>query len=66
MGDVLPREIRRIRLPGGFMPLGALAATTQPHPFVPDGNTGTSCLACFGWSNDVRHGGRPALAGALP
>jgi hypothetical protein len=52
------REIRIVRLPGGTMPLGALAGADTVHPFVPDGHTGTSCMACFGWSNDVRHTGR--------
>ncbi|MCW2768515.1 MAG: hypothetical protein JWO11_4474 [Nocardioides sp.] len=49
------REIRIVRLPGGNMPLGALAGADTVHPFVPDGHTGTSCMACFGWSNDYRH-----------
>lgn len=54
-------DIRVVRLPRGNLPLGALAGTTTAHPFVPDGHTGTSCLLCFGWSNDVRHLGRPAV-----
>lgn len=49
------REIRVVRLPGGNMPLGALAGTDVAHPFVPDGHTGTSCMACFGWCTDFRH-----------
>jgi hypothetical protein len=49
------RDIRIVRLPGGNMPLGALAGADTVHPFVPDQHTGTSCMACFGWSNDVRH-----------
>jgi hypothetical protein len=60
------REIRVVRLPGGAMPLGALAATDVAHPFVPDGWTGSTCMACFGWCTDPRHWSRPALAGESP
>lgn len=49
------REIRVVRLPGGPIALGALAGTSVAHPFVPDGHTGTSCMACFGWCTDYRH-----------
>jgi hypothetical protein len=64
MADVLTapaRDIRRVRLPSGLVPLGALAATTRSHPFVPDGWTGTSCLLCFGWCTDPRHTGHQPL-----
>lgn len=37
---------------------GALAATDQRHPHVPDEHTGTMCQLCFGWCNDARHWGR--------
>jgi hypothetical protein len=49
------REIRVVRLPGGPIPLGAYAGTDIAHQFIPDGDTGTSCMGCFGWSNDYRH-----------
>ena len=68
MADVLTapaRDIRRVRLPSGLVPLGALAATTTAHPFVPDGWTGTSCLLCYGWCSDVRHAGRPTLTATV-
>lgn len=61
MADQPVRYVRLSR--GGTVRLGALAGTEVPHAFVPDGHTGTSCLACYGWCNDVRHSGRPALAG---
>lgn len=76
MSDVLPdspettaaiktananRMRRLIHLPAGAIPLGALAGTARPHPFLPDGWTGTTCLACFGWCSDPQHLGRPAL-----
>lgn len=57
------RDLRVVRLPAGVIPLGALAGTDVAHPHVPDGNTGTQCLACFGWCTDVRHLGVAALAG---
>lgn len=38
--------------------LGTLAGTTAEHPFTPivwlSGQP--QCRACFGWSDDVRHG----------
>ena len=49
------REIRVLRLDSGSIPLGAYAGTDQAHEFVPDLNTGTSCMACFGWCTDYRH-----------
>ncbi len=57
------REVRVVRLPGANIPLGALACSDAPHPFVPDGHTGTSCMACFGWINDYRHTHRLAPTG---
>jgi hypothetical protein len=63
---------RRVRMPGGgLISVGQLAGTTAHHPHVPDGNTGSLCLACYGWADDHRHlttaamatsgiGGRPA------
>jgi hypothetical protein len=50
------REARTVRLPGGrTFALGAYAGSGAAHPFVPDGGTSTSCMLCFGWSNDPRH-----------
>jgi hypothetical protein len=49
------REIRVVRLPGGTFPIGVLAATDTVHTPVPDGSTGTLCMACFGWIDDPRH-----------
>lgn len=49
------REVRVVSVGRRRIPLGALAGTDTGHPFVPDGHTGTSCMACFGWSNDFRH-----------
>lgn len=49
------REIRVVNIGRRRVALGAFAGTDIRHPFVPDGHTGTSCMACFGWSNDVRH-----------
>lgn len=49
------REIRVLRLPGGVLPLGVFAGTDTMHPPVPDPYTGSSCLACFGWTDDYRH-----------
>jgi hypothetical protein len=50
------REVRTVRLPGGrSFALGAYAGSGAAHPFVPDGGSSTSCMLCFGWSNDHRH-----------
>jgi hypothetical protein len=49
------REIRRVQLRAGTIPLGALAATDVRHTRVPDAHTGSMCLACFGWRDDPRH-----------
>lgn len=58
---------RYIRLPkGGVIHVGGLAGNSALHPFMPDGYTGTSCVACFGWCNDARHAFHPALAVAEP
>lgn len=47
---------RYIRFPNGAtVRVGALAGSDAPHPHLPDGHTGTQCLACFGWCNDARH-----------
>lgn len=51
--DLLPP--RMIRLTGRVIAVGELAGTDLPHPHAPDDSTGTSCMACFGWSNDARH-----------
>lgn len=56
------REVRVVRLPGGTIPLGAYAGTDTAHPHIPDGNTGTSCMGCFGWSNDARHWAHRAVS----
>lgn len=62
MPDLLiHREIRRVHLPGGPVPLGALAATSLPHAYVPDGWTGTTCMLCFGWCTDYRHAGHRSM-----
>lgn len=49
------REVRVVRVGKARVAVGALAGTSTPHPFVPDGSTGTSCMACFGWCSDYRH-----------
>lgn len=49
------RETRVVSIGTRRIPLGALAGTGTAHPFLPDGHAGTSCMACFGWSNDYRH-----------
>lgn len=50
------REVRTVRMPDGrTFALGAFAATGRLHVFVPDGDLGTPCMLCFGWSNDHRH-----------
>lgn len=47
---------RQIPLAGDkAIAVGALAGTTVAHGFLPDQHTGTSCMACYGWSNDYRH-----------
>jgi hypothetical protein len=62
MADLLiHREIRRVHLPAGPVPLGALAGTGTPHGYVPDGGNGTSCMLCFGWCTDVRHAGHRSV-----
>lgn len=35
--------------------VGALAGTTVAHGFLPDLETGSSCIACYGWQDDYRH-----------
>lgn len=52
---------RYIHLPGGPVKVGQLAGTSVRHPHVPDGNTGTLCMACWGWCNDPRHTGQASL-----
>lgn len=49
------REIRVVSVGHRRIALGALAGTDTGHPFMADGHTATSCLLCFGWSNDYRH-----------
>lgn len=47
---------RYVRLaPKVVVEVGQLAATNVVHPFIADEGTGTSCLACFGWSDDPKH-----------
>lgn len=53
MVDVLPRYVRLSK--GGVVRLGGLAGTDVRHAPVPDGHTGSSCQACFGWADDPRH-----------
>jgi len=60
------REIRVVRLPDRTIALGALAGTAVAHGFLPDLHTGTSCVACFGWSNDYRHTHRLPLGREEP
>lgn len=61
------RETRTVHLPkGSTIRLGALAGTDVAHAHVPDGHTGTLCMACFGWCNDARHWGRAALRTPVP
>lgn len=49
------REVRTVRLTDGRrFALGAFAATGRLHVFVPDGDLGTLCMLCFGWSSDYR------------
>lgn len=64
MADALTRT-RYLRLPNGILPVGGLAGTDIAHPHIPDGHTGTSCLACYGWCTDPRHLSRPPLAGVV-
>lgn len=47
---------RYLRLPhGATIQLGGFAGLDITHAFMPDGRTGTSCLACYGWADDARH-----------
>lgn len=47
---------RFVRLgPNSVVRVGALAGTDTPHRHAADKGTGSSCLACFGWADDVRH-----------
>jgi hypothetical protein len=55
----VPAEIRRT--PREAVVVGALVGTDEPHAHVPDGDTGTLCVSCFGWCNDPRHAGQAAL-----
>lgn len=57
------REPRVVRLPGRNIRLGAYAGTSVPHGYVGDSNLGTSCMACFGWTDDYRHLGSKLTAG---
>lgn len=52
MPDVLARYAH---LAASTIHVGQLAGTATRHPFAPDGHTGTSCLACYGWADDARH-----------
>lgn len=52
---------RYVRLSAGTVRVGQLAGTAAPHPFAPDGHTGTSCMACYGWVSDPRHAAHPRL-----
>jgi hypothetical protein len=55
MSDLLTPPARYVQLTAGTVRVGQLAATDARHPFAPDGHTGTSCLACYGWTDDARH-----------
>lgn len=47
---------RYVRLSHGVtVRVGSMAGTHYLHNHAPDGGTGTSCLACFGWVTDPRH-----------
>jgi hypothetical protein len=41
--------------PKNIVKVGALAGTDTPHKHAGDAWTGSSCMACFGWSDDPRH-----------
>lgn len=58
MTAVVEREIRRVRVGSTVVPLGVLAGTDTGHRFRGDQTSGTSCLLCFGWYDDPRHGCR--------
>lgn len=60
MTTTTERPARYVRLSGGAtVRVGALAGASTPHDHVPDGHTGSSCMACFGWHDDPRHGYSP-------
>lgn len=61
MSDLLTAPARYVQLPAGTVRVGQLAGVTARHPFAPDEHTGTSCLACYGWADDVRHAFHRAL-----
>jgi hypothetical protein len=53
---VLDAPPRYVRLgPERVVRVGALAGTDVPHRHAADQGSGSSCLACFGWADDVRH-----------
>lgn len=52
---------RFVALAAGTVPLGVLAGTRAQHPYLPGGDTSTSCLVCFGWCDDPRHAAWCAL-----
>lgn len=52
MADLLTRYVH---LNDSIITVGGLVGSDALHPFAPDTHTGTSCLACFGWSDDARH-----------
>jgi len=41
--------------PKTLVVVGSLAGTKQPHGFIPDAWTGSSCLACFATCDAVQH-----------
>jgi hypothetical protein len=49
------REPRVVRVGDTVVMVGGLAGRDDLHVFVPDGWTGSQCLACFGWYTDTRH-----------
>lgn len=61
MADLLTAPARYVQLAGGTVRVGQLAGTDALHPFAPDGHSGSSCLACYGWPDDPRHAFHRAL-----
>lgn len=52
-------ETRYVKIaPKTIVVVGSLAGTLQPHRFVPDAHTGSSCLACFAACDAAQHLGR--------
>jgi hypothetical protein len=55
MADQITEPARYVRLRHGTVRVGQLAGRAVRHPHAPDSNTGSLCLACYGWADDARH-----------